>query len=55
MTILQHVQKAEQKRRALLAAQYSSLKAYRGVPYEKAANGRAITGNLTYRGVDYSK
>ena len=55
MTILQHIQKSEQKRRALLEAQYSSLKAYRGVPYGKVTNGKAVHGRLTYRGVAYSK
>ena len=55
MTILQHIQKAEQKRRALLGAQYSSLKAYRGVPYEKVTNGKPVHGSLTYRGVSYSQ
>lgn len=55
MTILQHLQKAEQRRRALLGAQYSSLKAYRGIPYAKVTNGKAVHGSLTYRGVSYSK
>ena len=55
MTILQHVQKSEQKRRALLGAQYTSLKAYRGVPYGKVTNGKAVQGRLTYRGVSYTK
>lgn len=55
MTILQHIQKSEQKRRALIGAQYTSLKAYRGVPYGKVANGKAVQGNLTYRGVSYAK
>ena len=40
MTILQHVQKAEQRRRARIQAQYSNLKAYRGVPYEHVTNGK---------------
>lgn len=55
MTILQHLVKAEQKRRALLGAQYTSLKAYRGVPYGKVTNGKAVHGNLTYRGASYTK
>lgn len=55
MTILQHLQVKEQKRRALLGAQYNSLKAYRGVPYEHVTNGKAIHGHLTYRGVSYDK
>lgn len=55
MTILQHVQKAEQRRRARIQAQYSNLKAYRGVPYEHVTNGKAIHGSLTYRGVAYKK
>ena len=55
MTILQHIQKQQLKRRALLEAQYNSLKAYRGVPYEHVTNGKAVHGNLTYRGVSYSK
>ena len=54
MTILQHIQKKEQKRRALLEAQYTNTKSYRGVSYEKVANGKAIHGNLTYRGVSYT-
>ena len=55
MTILQHIQKKEQKRRALFEAQFSNAKAYRGIPYGKVANGKAVHGNLTYRGVSYSK
>ena len=55
MTILQHLQRKEQRRRALLGAQYSSLKAYRGVPYEHITNGKPIHGSLTYRGVSYTK
>jgi len=55
MTILQHVQKSEQKRRALFEAQYTNAKAYRGVPYTNLANGKAIHGNLTYRGISYNK
>lgn len=55
MTILQHVQKKEQRRRALLGAQYTNAKAYRGVPYGKVANGKAVHGRLTYRGVSYNK
>ena len=55
MTILQHVQKSELKRRALLGAQYNSLKAYRGVPYGKVTNGKAVQGRMTYRGVSYTK
>ena len=55
MTLIQHIQKSEQKRRALLGAQYTSLKAYRGVPYTKVANGKAVHGNLTYRGVSYTR
>lgn len=55
MTILQHIQKKEQKRRALLGAQYSSVKAYRGVVYTKLANGKPVHGRLTYRGVQYRK
>ena len=55
MTILQHIQKSELKRRALLGAQYTSLKAYRGVPYSKVANGKAVHGRMTYRGVSYTR
>ena len=54
MTILQHVQKAEQKRRAIFGAQYTSNKAYRGVPYGKIVNARPVHKHLTYRGVDYN-
>ena len=53
MTILQHLQKKEIKRRALLGAQYNSLKAYRGVPYEHVTNGKAVHGTRIYRGVRY--
>ena len=55
MTILQHLQKKEQKRRALLEAQYSNAKAYRGVPYSHVTNGKPVHGHLTYRGVSYDK
>jgi hypothetical protein len=55
MTILQHVQKKEQKRRALFEAQFTNTKAYRGVRYDKLANGPAVHGNLTYRGANYIK
>lgn len=55
MTILQHLQAKEQKRRALLGAQYNNLKAYRGVPYQHVTNGKAVHGNLTYRGIRYTK
>lgn len=55
MTILQHVQKAEQRRRARMQAQYSNLKAYRGVAYQHVTNGKPIHGSLTYRGVSYSR
>ena len=55
MTILQHIQKKEQKRRALFEAQFSNAKAYRGVPYSKVTNGKAVHGRLTYRGVVYTK
>ena len=55
MTILQHIQKKELKRRALLGAQYSSAKAYRGVMYSKLANGKPVHGRLTYRGAQYQK
>ena len=55
MTILQHIQKKEQRRRALLGAQYSSVKAYRGVSYAKVTNGKPVHGRLTYRGVSYQK
>lgn len=55
MTILQHIQKKEQRRRALLEAQYSNAKAYRGVPYSHVTNGKAVHGSLTYRGVTYNK
>ncbi len=54
MTILQHIQKAEQKRRALLAAQYNSAKAYRGVPYERVTKGKPVKAHLTYRGISYN-
>ena len=55
MTIFQHLQQKEQRRRARIQAQYSNLKAYRGVSYEKVTNGKAINGPLTYRGTKYSK
>lgn len=55
MTILQLVQKAEQRRRARIEAQYTTLKAYRGVPYEHVTNGKPVRGSLTYRGVNYAK
>ena len=55
MTALELIQKKELKRRALLGAQYTSLKAYRGVPYQHITNGKAVHGNLTYRGVAYTK
>ena len=55
MTILQHVQKKEQRRRALLEAQYNSAKAYRGVPYQHITNGKPVHSRLTYRGVAYNK
>lgn len=55
MTELQLIKKQTLKRRALLEAQYSNAKAYRGVPYTSLANGKAVHGNLTYRGVSYSK
>ena len=45
----------ELKRRALLGAQYSNAKAYRGVPYQHITNGKAVHGSLTYRGVTYNK
>lgn len=53
MTILQHLQQKEIKRRALLGAQFTSLKAYRGVPYKHATNGKTVHGTRTYRGVRY--
>ena len=31
-----------------------SAKAYRGVPYERVVNGKAIGGTRTYRGVSYN-
>lgn len=55
MTILQHEQKKEQRRQALLGAQYTNTRAYRGVPYTQITNGKPVHGNLTYRGVAYSK
>jgi len=55
MTELQMIKRQTLKRRALLEAQYTSLKAYRGVPYTNIANGKAVHGNLTYRGVSYTK
>ena len=55
MTILQHIQKKEQRRRALLEARYTSAKAYRGVPYQHITNGKPVHSNLTYRGVSYAK
>lgn len=55
MTILLHEQKKEQRRKALLGAQYTNTKAYRGVQYNRIANGKPIHGNLTYRGVTYKK
>lgn len=55
MTILQHIQKKEQKRRALFEAQFTNAKAYRGVPYGQVVNAKAVHGNLTYRGVSYAK
>jgi len=53
MTIFQHLQKKEQRRRALLGAQFNSLKAYRGVPYEHVTNGKPVHAQLTYRGSSY--
>lgn len=53
MTILQHLKMKEIKRRALLGAQYNSLKAYRGVPYEHVTNAKPIHGARSYRGVRY--
>ena len=55
MTILQHVQKKEQRRKALLGAQYTNTKAYRGVQYSHITNGKPVQGSLTYRGVAYKK
>ena len=55
MTELTLIQKKEQKRRALFEAQYTNAKAYRGVPYAKVTNGKAVHGSLTYRGVSYRK
>ena len=55
MTILQHVQKKEQKRRALFEAQFTDAKAYRGVPYSQVVDAKAVHGNLTYRDVSYRK
>jgi len=55
MTALEIIKNKELKRRALLGAQYSSLKAYRGVPYEHVTNGKPVHGSLTYRGVSYTK
>ena len=55
MTLLQILQKKELKRLALLEAQYTNAKAYRGVAYENVTNGKAVHGNLTYRGVSYQK
>ena len=55
MTELTLIQKKEQKRRALFEAQFSNAKAYRGVPYGKVTNGKAVHGRLAYRGVAYSK
>jgi hypothetical protein len=54
MTILQHVQKAEKRRRALLEAQYTNAKAYRGVSYENF-NAKTPRGVFTYRGVVYNR
>ena len=55
MTILQHVQKKEQRRKALLGAQYTNAKTYRGVKYTHITNGKPVHGNLTYRGIAYIK
>ena len=54
MTILQHVQKTEKRRRALLEAQYTNAKAYRGVPYENF-DEKTPRGVFTYRGVVYNR
>ena len=57
MTMLQHIQKSEQKRRALLGAQYTSLKAYRGIPYTDLSYDRPVKSgstDLAYRGISYS-
>ena len=55
MTELALIKKKELKRRALLEAQYTNAKAYRGVAYQNIANGKPVHGRLTYRGVAYSK
>lgn len=53
MTLLQILQKKELKRLALLEAQYTNTKAYRGVPYEHVTNGKPVHAKLTYRGISY--
>jgi len=55
MTALEIIKKKELKRRALLGAQYSNAKAYRGVPYEHITNGKPVHCSMTYRGVNYWK
>jgi len=55
MTALDIIKRKELKRRALLGAQYSNAKAYRGVPYAHVTNGKAVHSSLTYRGVSYTK
>lgn len=55
MTELQLIKKQTLKRRALFEAQYTNAKAYRGVPYTNLANGKAVHGSLTYRGISYNK
>ena len=55
MTHLALIQKAAAKRAALLSAQYSNAKAYRGIPYTRLTNMKPEPKcQLTYRGVPYN-
>lgn len=55
MTHLALIKKAATKRAALLSAQYSNAKAYRGVPYTRLTNMKPEPKcRLTYRGVPYN-
>lgn len=53
MNILHIEQKKLQKRFALLAAQYTNAKAYRGVPYQSAPK-KVVHGEFVYRGHSYT-
>ena len=54
MSHLALIQKAAQKRFALLEAQYSNAKAYRGVAYDRfIVNQPSVAREMTYRGVKH--